>query len=457
VISKEQDTLRLDLVAGLVAGTLLLVILLVILTGTQIGIRVSAQLSANRLLGPYDQLTFKFSEPVDGSLAIGKFSTQPAIKGKFEWVDLKTLRFIPSEPYQANTSYTISFKPGALTKNGDTLKLTPSWRFQVRKPLILFLVVNQEKRRLWTIEPDNGMTNPLTDDSFKIFDFDASPNGEFVIFSAVNGQNGIDLWRVNRAGDDPVLMLSCGSDHCSTPVISPDSHHVAYVRESRAPMQDLSYGPPRVHIFDLETKQDASLYEDQQIIGINPSWSPDGTRIASYDGIKDEYRLLDLVNGSQSTIASSTGGAVTWSADSSMFVYIDADTNEYGLHTQIRGAKLTLHEITTLFGERDDQDYNYSSLAWSPNGDTLIIGLRPAADNPEEALWMMNPATLGGQTITNEHGYIYGSPIWDPWGKALLFTQFKLKGVYKPEICIWKPGMESPRVIAEGMMPHWLP
>jgi len=52
VKSKEPDTLRLDLVAGLVTGALLLLILLVLIVGTQIGIRVSAQLSSNRILGP---------------------------------------------------------------------------------------------------------------------------------------------------------------------------------------------------------------------------------------------------------------------------------------------------------------------------------------------------------------------------------------------------------------------
>ena len=455
--SEGRGTLELDLVAGLATGFLLLLIALVIVIGTQVGIRVKAQFPTGNKVGPYEALTVTFSEPADGALAVQKFSIQPNVKGKFQWADSKTLRFIPVEPYQPNTIYTLSFSPGPLADNGGVLKKSQSWKFQIRRPLVVYLVADQQKRRLWTIETDNGKTSPLTDDSFKIFDFDASHNGEFVIFSAVNEQNGIDLWRVSRAGGNPLLLLQCGSDHCSNPAISPDNRHVAYVREAAGPTPDLPYGSPRIRVLDMETKQDAPLYEDQQIIGFRPEWSPDGTYLSSYDGTKAEYRLLDLVTGNQLTIPSQTGATVTWSADNSTFVYTDLDTNEFGPHTRIREAKISINDITTLFGEKDERDYNYNSLSWAPASNVLVIGLRPDANNPEEALWLMNPSSLDGQAITDQPGYIYNNPIWDLWGKALIFEQFKLKGVYKPEIGLWMPDMQEPRILAEGSMPHWLP
>jgi WD40 repeat protein len=179
--------------------------------------------------------------------------------------------------------------------------------------------------------------------------------------------------------------------------------------------------------------------------------------LSSYDAMKDEYRLLDLLTGGQFTISSQTGSTVTWSADNSTFVYTDVDTNEFGAHTRIREAKVSINDITTLFGEKDERDYNYTSLAWSPVENTLVIGLRPTANNPEEVLWLMNPSTLDGLTIVDQPGYIYNNPVWDPWGKALLFQQFKLKGVYKPEIGLWMPDVKEPRILAQGIMPHWLP
>ena len=453
----ERRIFDLDTVAGLVTGALLLLVTLVIVIGQQMGIRITAQLPPDRTLGPFEALTFVFSEPVAGSLAVKAFSIQPAVKGRFQWADSRTLHFIPTEPYQSGTVYTLSFTPTLLTKSGGAIKKLQSWKFQIRQPLIVYLVSDNEQSRLWTIERDTGKTAPITGNTFKIYDFDAAQNGEFIIFAAVNDQKGLDLWRVSRTGGTAVLMLQCGSDRCTAPTIAPDNRRVVYVREAAGPTPAVPYGAPRLGILDLETKQDAPLYEDQQIIGIQPTWSPDGTRLSSYDGIKKEYRLLDLITGSQVTIPSQIGDSVTWSADGSTLVYTDLDTNEFGLHTRIREAKIITNEITTLFGEKDDQDYKYNSLAWSPTDDTLVIGLRQNADDPAEALWLMRPATLDGQSVADEPGYVYNDPIWDPWGRGFIFSQFQLKGVYKPEIGIWRQDSAGPRVLADGIMPHWLP
>jgi hypothetical protein len=70
---------------------------------------------------------------------------------------------------------------------------------------------------------------------------------------------------------------------------------------------------------------------------------------------------------------------------------------------------------------------------------------------------LVDPAALGGQVIAGQPDYAYNNPQWDPWGRALVFQQFKLKGSYKPEIGMWMPGLKEPRVLAEGIMPHWLP
>jgi WD40 repeat protein len=199
------------------------------------------------------------------------------------------------------------------------------------------------------------------------------------------------------------------------------------------------------------------LYEDQQIIGYGPAWSPDGTRLSSFDGIKDEIRLLDLVTSEQMIIPSETGNPVTWSGDGSIFAFTDVETNEFGLHTRIREANISIGEITTLIGENDQRDYAYNALAWSPVEDKLVVGLRLNADDPSTALWLMNTFALDGQVIAEQPDYVYNNPVWDLWGTALVFQQFKLKGVYKPEVGLWMPGMQEPRILAEGIMAHWLP
>jgi len=455
--SENRFSLDLDGAAGLVTGSLLLAITLVIFIGTQIGIRVTAQLPANNTLGPYEAVTLVFSEPVDESLAIEKFFIQPDIKGKFEWADAKTMRFVPLEPFEPDTQYTLALSPGVLTGTGQSLKKPQNWKFQTRSPQVVYLVAEQQKSRLWMVDTTGGSSTPLTDDTFQIFDFDTSRNGEFVVFAAFNEQNGIDLWRVQRTGGTATLLLQCGPDRCSVPAISPGDRMVAYVREAAAPTNQLAYGSPRIWVLNLETRQNAPLYEDKQIIGYGPTWSPDGSRLSSYDGIKDEIRLLDLITGNQLTIPSQLGSPVTWSGDGETFIYTDIDSIEANIHTRVLEAKISINEISTLFGDNDQWDYAYNVLAWSPVENKLLLGLRPAANDPSMALWLMDPYNRDGQVIVEQPGYSYNNPYWDPWGKALLFQQFKLKGVYKPEIALWMPGFNQPQVLAEGLMPHWLP
>jgi hypothetical protein len=449
--------INLDSVAGLAAGALLLSITLAIWVGSRAGVRITAELPADSIISPFEMLTFKFAEPVDGALAAEKFFIQPEIVGSYRWADEKTLQFIPREPFQPNTVYTLAFAPGALTANGRQLKETVSWDVKVRPPLVAYIVAEQGQGRLWAVEPQSGKTSPITDASLKVFDFDVAYSGEFIVFSAFNEQGGVDLWRVGRAGGNPVLLVQCGPDRCTVPAVSNLDRRVAYVREAASPSPDLDFGAPRIWVLDLETRQNAPLYEDQQIIGYRPVWSPDGTRISSYDGLADELRLLDLVTGNQLIIPSQTGSPVTWSADGDTFVFTDIRTNESGSFSQVRQAKLVTSEIITLVGDKDERDYHYNSLAWSPAENSLVIGLRFDEKTPLEALWLIDPVTLGGQVIADQPEYTYNNPQWDPWGRALVFQQFKIRGIYTPEIGLWMPGFDEPRTLAEGIMPQWVP
>lgn len=447
----------LDSAAGLLAGFLVLSIGVVIWLGNQIGVRVTAQFSTGNTVGPFGPLTLVFSEPVDEFLVIDNLYTEPEVEGTFTSVDAKTLQFVPSEPFEPDITYELGLSAGPLTKEGVVLKKSKSWKFRVRSPLVAYLVVDANRSRLWTVDPETGKTNPLTDDSFKIFDFDTARNGEFVIFSAFNNQQGIDLWRVNRTGANPVLLLQCGPDRCSVPAISPDGGSVAYVREGANPSPNLQFGSPRIWLLNIEAKKDAPLYEDKQILGYKPVWSPDGTYIASFDGLSNQIHLLNLMTSEHLILPSQKGSPVTWSGDGSTFVYMDIKTNENGPRTWVRAADLVTGETTTLFGEKDDRDYYYNSLAWSPVEDVLVIGLRLEENSSAEALWSIDPAKREGPTIASQPDYVYNTPAWDPWGKSLVFQQFNLRGAYKPEIDLWKPGMQAPKVIAEGIMSHWLP
>lgn len=448
---------KLDKVASSLILICTVLIGLVIFLGGEAGVQVKTNLPPEGLIGPYQIITLTFSESVDPKKAESSFDIQPKIEGIFTWVDSRTLQFASLQPFKKDTKYKLTFFAGILSNNGRELKRDVNWDLYVREPLLVYLKVEDAQKSIWVSDLNNNPPRQLTDASMPVLGFYASRDGEFVIFYAPNKLNGIDLWRTTRNGESSML-LDCGRDRCRTPSISPDGTQIAYERETAGLGNQFTFGSPRVWVLDITNGQDGPVYEDQQVLGYYPQWSPNGTQLASFDGIADQIRLLNMKSGEQFIFPSGTGGPITWSPDGTKFLFTDVEQNEIGIRTRVRMADLALNEAFTLIGSEDDMDYGYNSVAWSPvDPGAVLLGMRAGGDDPSQVFWLFNPGRLDGIIITDQPNYAYNLPRWNPWGDAIIFQQFKLKGVYKPEIGLWKTGFKEPLIIAEGLMPHWLP
>jgi len=447
----------LDTLAVSVLVLLAALVGLVILFGTLVGIRVSADLPQNGLISPFQTIRLTFSEPVDFPMVAPLVSMDPILEGYLEWVDSRTVQFVPIKPFEQNTVYKLAISPEILNTDGHELKKERSWEFTVRDPQIAYLVTDANQSSIWTIDLKGSPPKRLTDESVKVVSFDTARSGEFVIFTVGNTQGGVDLWRVSRAGGDSSILLDCGVDRCTTPVISPNGLRVAYSREAAGPTPDLPFGSPRIWALDLQNGQNSPMYEDEQIVGYGPSWSPDSNKFASFDGLTDQIHVVDLTEKKQYIFSSNTGGPITWSPDSTKMLFTNIKQADFGLRTQVEIADLSLGKSEPLLGQYDERDYAYYSLVWSPLEEKMILGFRAAEDRPMQILWLLNPSTLEGIIIADQEGYSYNSPQWSPWGDALIFQQFKLKGAFNPEIGLWRSGFKEPQILVSGLMPHWLP
>ena len=98
----------------------------------------------------------------------------------------------------------------------------------MRQPQIAYLASFNNNIQLWAIDAEGKSPHRIGNFNKAIFDFDAAPNGEYLIFSALNDKQGADLWYVDRNGNSLRLLVLCGADRCTSPTISPDSQQVAY-------------------------------------------------------------------------------------------------------------------------------------------------------------------------------------------------------------------------------------
>ena len=205
----------LDMSAGSLAAVLTVAIGAVIMLGGWIGVRVQAN-NLDQEVGPYGPLILTFSEPVDQSTVQALVSLKPDVPGRFEWTDAKTVQLIPASPLNPGTIYQLTLASGLVGTNGDVLRQEHIWSVRVRTPKIVYFSFVAQQGQIWIVDAEGKSPHRLDNVDKKIFDFDAATNGDYVIFSALNDMNGIDLWYLDRSGNSRIL-LDCGADKSGLP------------------------------------------------------------------------------------------------------------------------------------------------------------------------------------------------------------------------------------------------
>ena len=373
-------------------------------------------------------------------------------------IDERSLKFIPYQPYQLDTVYTISIGSDIITKDGHAIKKEHKWKFMVREPMVAFLSPNARDSSIWALDLKGNPPQRLTREGNSVIAFDVAPSGDFLIYMVIDFSNaGMDLWKVSRKGNDDELLLDCGFDRCSRVAISPNSQYIAYTRDSSGKRKDRPFGSPRIWLLNLQTGENSPVYEDEEILGFNIYWSPDSNRIASFDGLSNKIRIIDLAQKKQYTFSSNTSDPIAWAPDSNRILFTNLVQTNNRVVTHVLIGDVSLEKEQTLIGENDGEDHSYNSLAWSLREDQAVLSLRRKEDSLEQVLRLFNPSTQEGFIIASQPDYTYTLPQWNPWGNLLIFQQAKLQGTYNPEIVLWQLGFSEPLILTKGLMPHWLP
>ncbi len=447
---------RFDLIVWLSLGVIGLALLGVLLVGDQADARiVGVTPEANGSPSANGRVGIEFAQDMDRASVESAFSLEPSIQGKFSWQE-KQLWFAPEAPFARGITYMAKLKSGAVGAQGQKLKRDFVWQFSIRDPLVIYLTPSNGGE-LWSVAP-GGDPKPLTNTGGRIYDFAVAPTGEQIAYTVVNESDGVDVWLMNRDGTAQHRAVDCAADRCTTPAWSPDGNRVAYSRANAGIAPGAPHGPPRVWILDIDAGQNSALYQDSQLLGYGPSWSPDGGRIAAWDGIAGGIRVYDFQTQEVIMLPSQMGLVGAWSPDGQTMLYNNLSIVAEQPVAKLYQANLQTKEVKVAL-ESNQAVVDYSVPVWSPDGRWIAVGLKASTGGMGSQLWIMRPDGGESRPIATEPQYTYGAYRWDPWSQAILFQRFELGAPFaKPEILLWSFISNTTQPIAQdASLPAWLP
>lgn len=402
--------------------------------------------------GAFGPVVLSFEQPGNGSRIEPYLRLEPDVAGKWSW-EGNLASFRPEQAFQIGRTYTLRLLNGASDMQDRILKKDVSWNFTIRAAAVVYLGQVATNPEVWLVEPTTGTSMPLTATGGKVQDFAIYPSGEWVVFSAKNDSRGIDLWVVDRKGENAHRLLDCAIDACVQPSVAPDETTITFSRRSaKTPHGE-------VWMVDLETGKSEVLYVDQTISGIEPNWSPQGRYLQFYDPDYAQLRVLDLTSDRVILIPTNQQAVGSWSLDGQKLMFTRAESSEFGpafvrvYEADLLTGDIRLVEISSL-GQVDS-----SRPIFSPDGKSLVMALRGLMGSANKQLWLVALDGSTIQAITNDPTASFAAYNWDPNGNQLAFQRLQLEtSQSRPQVMLWlrQDGMIS--ILAEdGAWPQWLP
>jgi Tol biopolymer transport system component len=156
---------------------------------------------------------------------------------------------------------------------------------------------------VFLFDTQTGAETQLTDDDLSESDPAWSPDGETILFTRQTGETGRDLYRIDAAGGAATSLTSDPGDDAD-PAWSPDGSRIAFARRAAG-------GDAVDHLFvmNADGSQVEPLVAEEPGGGppaggdADPTWSPDGTRIAFESSRDAGLWMVDAAGGVPESIA----------------------------------------------------------------------------------------------------------------------------------------------------------
>lgn len=415
----------------------------------------------NAPISPNGPITLEFTKAIDPQHFEALVDMEPSLDGRWEWENNRQAAWFPTDPLSPLEELEIIIRAGPVNSVGEALRNDLHFQVKVREPQIVFLKsTGDDKQEIFCISLDDEYNQKqLTVTNGNIADFTPSPDGESIIFSLENEHSGIDLWIMNRDGSNQQKLLDCSTDSCTGAVWSPNSQKIAYTREISISGSTDSKNASFIRILDISSGEISTLFEDAQMTGFSPTWSPDGQWLSIWNDREARLEIINLRDLSINILESNNCDSGCWSSDSSKLYFTNTTIGESTFMNIIQTADLFDGTIETILGgNQESSGLSYNQPICSPTENLIAVSIQPNINIAGKFLAVIDLDNGEKTTIMNDLSRIPGYYSWNPSGDFLLFQMTSIGKDIDTEIWLWEKGAgQIQLVLKEGKMPAWLP
>lgn len=193
-------------------------------------------------IAPTTPIAVVFDRGIDpDSVSDERLTIEPAVAGSLELVDANgdepsdpsegtVLRFVPSGPLQANTTFEIILQPGIVSLDGGGITRPVSWSFTTGAPLtslsnvVSFLTDRGGVLNLWAMNVDGTAPRQLSTELTPVLDYAIAPDGSSFVIG-----DGRRLVLVGADGGDRRVLTAAGHLEFD-PAYAPNGQRIAFAR-----------------------------------------------------------------------------------------------------------------------------------------------------------------------------------------------------------------------------------
>jgi len=404
------------------------------------------------IIGGRGPISLIFSEQMLEKSVEMRFQIIPPIEGDFYWEENK-MKFSPHQAFTPSVTYTILLGSGFETLAGKRTLRNGKWQVLIRDPKIVYLSPKTGSD-IWQV-PISGIPKRLTSTNGKVYDFNVSADGNQILYSVFNNNGGLDLYRVTRDDYQAEFLLDCHSERCTEAVPSASVGLIVYTRVAPSENGQLT---SRIWVLFKASGMTEPLYQDQNIHGSAPSWSPDGRYLAFYDATAAGIRVVDFINNRHLYFESNEGRSGSWSVDGNRLLFTGTVQTVMQPFSNIFEINLDSGKTKRLL-EKNDSQLDFGQPIWTPDGNWITVGLRVVEKSPNKQIYLVSPNGDQSIPITDDQRYAHASYQWSPDGSWLVFQRFQTGTPQEnPEVLIWDRTTQKTKVLVkDATLPKWMP